>query len=169
MPGVEEFETMLSKSKAGSLKVMDETRIFSVICHHGIIHFLINMVQSGELLVFSIFCWPSFSNYSRAKYPVAVANKLIHMFGSNILFAYDIGCTFSVMLTNSSIGEVVQDFNFQSCTGSFHGATHDGLCQLCFHIGLKKGAGIEDGEGNEQLFSASNALAAIICHATAYY
>ena len=43
---------MLSKSKAGSLKVMDETGIFSVICRHGIVHFLIDMVQSGELLVF---------------------------------------------------------------------------------------------------------------------
>ena len=46
------LKPMPSKSKAGSLKVMDETGIFSVICRHGIVHFLIDMVQSGELLVF---------------------------------------------------------------------------------------------------------------------
>jgi len=80
---------------------------------------------------------------------VAVANKLIHTFGKDILFAYDIGCTFSVMLSKSSIGELIHDLNFQCCTGSFHGAAHNRLCQLRFHIGLKEGAGMEDGEGNE--------------------
>ena len=78
-----------------------------------------------------------------------MADKLIHTFGSNILFAYDIGCTFSVTLMNSSIGELARDFNYQSCTGSFHGAAHDRLCQIRFHISLKEGAGLEDGEGNE--------------------
>ena len=37
------------KSKAGSLQVMDEMGIFSVVCHHGIVQFLMDMVQSGEL------------------------------------------------------------------------------------------------------------------------
>ena len=40
---------MPSKSKAGSLKVMDETGIFSVICRHGIVQLVMDMVQSGEL------------------------------------------------------------------------------------------------------------------------
>jgi hypothetical protein len=38
-----------SKSKAGALQVMDETGIFSVVCRHRIVQFLVDMVQSGEL------------------------------------------------------------------------------------------------------------------------
>ncbi|KAF8312768.1 uncharacterized protein EI90DRAFT_3137116 [Cantharellus anzutake] len=115
--------------KAGSLSVMDETGIFLVICHHGIVQFIMDMVKSGEL----------------AKYPVAAANKLLSTFGSNILFAYDVGCTFSITLSRSAM----------------------------LHLGpisrFKEGAGIEDGEGNERAFSSSNGIAAVTHHASAYY
>ncbi len=73
---------------------------------------------------------------NRAKYPIAAADKLIHTSGANILFAYDIGCTFSATLSKSLISKLASNFNFRSCTGSFHGAAHNWLCQLCFHIGL---------------------------------
>src|SRR5258708_24571255 len=102
-------------------------------------------------------------------YPTAAADQLIHTFGNDILFAYDIGCTFSATLSNSIIGELAHDFNFHSCTGSFHRAAHNQLCQLHFHIGLTEGAGMDDGEGNEWLCSASNPLAGLVCHATVYY
>ena len=115
------------------------------------------------------YCTTSLHPMCRAKYPIAGVDKLIHTFGSNILFAYDIGCTFSATLLKSYIGELAWDFNFMSCTGSFHGAAHNRLCQLHYHIGFKEGASIEDGEGNKQLFSASNALATVTHHATAYY
>ncbi|KAF8331053.1 uncharacterized protein EI90DRAFT_2920595, partial [Cantharellus anzutake] len=59
--------------------------------------------------------------------------------------------------------------NFKCCTGSFHGTAHHRSCQLDFLIGLQKGAGIEDGKGNECLYSESNALAPIVCHASPYY
>ncbi|KAF8343922.1 uncharacterized protein EI90DRAFT_2901355 [Cantharellus anzutake] len=81
----------------------------------------------------------------RAKYPLASAEKLIHTFSKNILFAYDIGCTFSATLLKLSIGDLVKEANFRCCTGSFHGATHHRACQLDFLISLQKGAGIEDG------------------------
>ncbi len=149
---------------------MDETGIYSVICCHGIVQFLMDMVQSSELWVFwNQYCTTLLSCMCSAKYPIAAADKLIHTFGSNILFAYDIGCTFSVTLSKSSVGKLAKDFNFISCTGSFHGMAHNRLCQLCYHIGFKEGAGIEDGEGNEWVFSASNALATVTRHATAYY
>ncbi|KAF8311110.1 uncharacterized protein EI90DRAFT_3138775 [Cantharellus anzutake] len=144
---------MPSKSRSGALQVMDETGIFSVVCRHGIVQFLIDMVQSGEL----------------AKYPLASAEKLIRTFGKNILFVYDIGCTFSVTLSKSSIGDLAKAANFRCCTGSFHGAAHDRSCQLDFLISLQKGTGIEDGEGNERVYSESNALAPIIRHASPYY
>ncbi|KAF8315761.1 uncharacterized protein EI90DRAFT_2946162 [Cantharellus anzutake] len=144
---------MPSKSKAGALQVMDETGIFSVVCRHGIVQFLLDMVQSGEL----------------AKYPLASAEKLIHTFGKGILFAYNIGCTFSATLSKLPIGDLVKEANFRCCTSSFHGAAHHRACQLDFLISLQKGAGIEDGEGNEWVYSESNALAAIIHHASPYY
>ncbi|KAF8311412.1 uncharacterized protein EI90DRAFT_2953931, partial [Cantharellus anzutake] len=144
---------MPSKSKSGALQVMDETGIFSVVCRHGIMQFLLDMVQSGEL----------------AKYPLASAEKLIRTFGKNILFAYDIACTFSATLSKSSIGALARDANFRCCTGSFHGAAHDRSCQLDFLITLQNGAGIEDGEGNERVYSESNALAPIIRHASPYH
>ncbi|KAF8317008.1 uncharacterized protein EI90DRAFT_3134060 [Cantharellus anzutake] len=129
--------------KAGSLGVMDETGVFLVICRHGIVQFIMDMVRSGEL----------------AKYPVAAANKLVSTFGRNILFAYDIGCTFSVTLAHSAVSDAACQANFTSCTGSFHGVAHS----------FKKGVGIEDGEGNERAFSSSNGLAAVTHHASAYY
>ncbi|KAF8335339.1 uncharacterized protein EI90DRAFT_3152974 [Cantharellus anzutake] len=134
---------MPQTTKAGSLGVMDETGVFLVICQHGIVQFVMDMVRSGEL----------------AKYPVAAANKLVSTFGRNILFAYDVGCTFSVTLAHSAVSDAARRANFTSCTGSFHGVAHS----------FKKGAGIEDGEGNERAFSSSNGLAAVTCHASAYY
>ena len=97
------------------------------------------------------------------------ANKLIQTFGSNILFAYNIGCTFSATLSKSSIGDLAHQANFKSCTGSFHGAAHKQTCQLNYLISMKEGAGLEDGEGNEWAFSSSNSLASVTRHATPYY
>src|SRR5258708_11142679 len=91
-------------------------------------------------------------------HPTVAADQLIHTFGNDILFAYDIGCTFSATLSNSIIGELAHDFNFHSCTGSFHGAAHNQLCQLHVHIILTEGARVDDGEVNECLFSAIKAL-----------
>ncbi|KAF8322987.1 uncharacterized protein EI90DRAFT_2935838, partial [Cantharellus anzutake] len=78
-------------------------------------------------------------------------------------------CTFSATLSKSSIGDLVREANFRCCTGSFHGTAHNRSCQLDYLIGLQKGAGIEDGEGNEHVFSESNALAPVIRHASPYY
>ncbi|KAF8323615.1 uncharacterized protein EI90DRAFT_2886562, partial [Cantharellus anzutake] len=144
---------MAQTTKAGSLGIMDETGIFLVICHHGIVQFIMDMVKSGEL----------------AKYPVAAANKLISTFGHDILFAYDVGCTFSITLARSTIGDVACQANFLCCTGSFHGVAHSRLCQLDHLIGLKEGVGIEDGEGNEWAFSSTNGVAAVTQHASAHY
>ncbi|KAF8314886.1 uncharacterized protein EI90DRAFT_2882037, partial [Cantharellus anzutake] len=58
---------------------------------------------------------------------------------------------------------------FRCCTGSFHSATHNRLCQLDFLIGLQQGAGIEDGEGNKRVYSESNSLAPVTQHASPYY
>ena len=81
--------------------------------------------EQGIVSLYFIIPPPPSQFVNRAKYPVAAANKLIHTFGQDILFAYDIGCTFSAMLSKSGIGELVHDSNFRCCTGSFHGAAHN--------------------------------------------
>ena len=40
---------MPSKSKLGAAQLMDEMGLFSIICQHGIVQCLIDMIQSGEL------------------------------------------------------------------------------------------------------------------------
>jgi len=90
-------------------------------------------------------------------------------FGKDILFAYDVGCTFSATLRNSKLGSLANELNFRACTGSFHGAAHNRPCQVDFLIGLQDGAGLEDGEGNERVFSASNAVAIVTRHSSAHY
>ncbi len=94
--------------------------------------------------------------------------KLIESFGKNILFVYDIRCTFSQTLSKSPIGNMVHDANFKSCTGTFHGAAHNRSCQLKFLISFQKGAGTEDGKGNKCLYSESNLLASVTHHASPY-
>ena len=63
---------------------------------------------------------------------------------------------------------MAHEANFKACTGSFHGAAHNRSCQLEFLISLQKGAGMEDGEGNERLYSESNPLASVTRHTSPY-
>ncbi|QRV88505.1 hypothetical protein RhiJN_16523 [Ceratobasidium sp. AG-Ba] len=54
--------------------VFDETGVFLACCRHGIVAFIVDMVQSGEL----------------AKYPMAIFQKLVEVHGSDLVIAYDI-------------------------------------------------------------------------------
>src|SRR5260370_19319125 len=102
----------------------------------------------------------------RAKYPIPAADQLIQTFGNNILFAYDIGCTFSATLSKSSIGDMAKNTNLKCCTCSFHGAAHNRLCQLDFLISFQKGAGIEDRKSNQSMYFEINSLASTNQHAS---
>ncbi|KAG2046779.1 hypothetical protein BDR06DRAFT_845298, partial [Suillus hirtellus] len=68
--------------------VFDKFVIFIAACHHRFVILACNMIQSGEL----------------AKYPLAIIDKLLTIYGKNGGCAYDIGCVFSKTLTNSSLG-----------------------------------------------------------------
>ena len=77
---------------------------------------------------------------------------------------YDIGCAFSKTLSNAK----------QSYTGEFtipamHGYCHNRLCQLSFQTIYKPGTGLSDFEQCEQFFLASNLMAALTRHATAFH
>ena len=51
---------------------------------------------------------------------------------------------------------------------SFHGNAHNWACQVKYHPNNVKGVGIEDFEGEERLFLASNATAPVIRYASKY-
>ena len=140
------------------------------LCHLSPWHCAISHWHGPEQGIVCNITYNTDGNWSsgRAKYPIATAHQLIWTFGNDILLAYNIGCTFSATLAKPSISDMAWEAKFKCCTGSFHGIAHNRLCQLNFLIGLQRGAGIEDGEGNEHIYSESNALAPITQHSSAY-
>ncbi|KAG1791821.1 uncharacterized protein HD556DRAFT_1240156 [Suillus plorans] len=68
--------------------VFDESGIFIAACRHRFILLACDMVKSGEL----------------AKYPLAIVDRLLTVYGKNGGCAYDIGCAFAKTLGNSTLG-----------------------------------------------------------------
>ena len=94
------------------------------------------------------------------KYALAIVNKLLEVYSPDILLGYDIGCEFSKTLERSSLGTRAEQSRLSCIVPAFHGHSHNRTCQVHFHPLYFKGAGKEDFEGCERLFSESNALAA---------
>lgn len=84
--------------------------------------------------------------------------------------ASDIGCAFKKTIEASKrVGPVAWRRNLQVVVNAFHGWAHNRLCQLLHHLLYRRGVGIEDLEGMERLFSASNAVARSIRLASQYH
>ena len=90
------------------------------------------------------------------KYALAITNKLIEVYSSDIMLGYDIGCEFSVTLANSSVGKRATQAGLRCIVPSFHGHSHNRGCQVNWHPRYVEGAGIEDFEGCERFFHRSN-------------
>ncbi|KAJ7440038.1 hypothetical protein FB451DRAFT_1059100 [Mycena latifolia] len=133
--------------------VFDETGIFLALCRHGFVLLLADMVRSGEL----------------AKYPLAIVDALLDVFGPDIGGGYDIGCGFGTTVRNSPMAEKAARLNFKSLVGSFHGHAHNRRCQLTFLATYVPGMGLEDLEGCERFFSKSNALARSTRYASVFH
>ncbi|KIL54725.1 hypothetical protein M378DRAFT_92014 [Amanita muscaria Koide BX008] len=103
------------------------------------------------------------------KYPLAITNWLIDMYGTNIMLGYDIMCAFSITLERSSIGKKARDANLKGIVPSFHGYAHNRACQLEWHPLYTNGVGLEDFEECEHTLSQSNQLAAVTRLATPYH
>ena len=103
------------------------------------------------------------------KYPLAMVNKLIDVYGPDIACDYDIACAFSKTLASSSIGPLASENRFKLVLGWFHGYGHNALCQTEWHPQNVKGMGCADFEGCERVFSASNAIAPLTRHATRFH
>lgn len=103
------------------------------------------------------------------KYPIASVKKLMDVFGSNILYVYDIKCTFEKIIQRSSLADDAKRLNLQGVVPTFHRHAHNRLCQVEHHSKYKVGAGKEDFETCERVFSESNALAAQIRNTTDFH
>ncbi|KAH7904674.1 hypothetical protein BJ138DRAFT_884863 [Hygrophoropsis aurantiaca] len=155
----EEFDCVKRWRNAGPeqrkrmFKIFDETGIFIAACRHRFVLIACDMIRSGEL----------------AKYPLAVVDKLLSVYGANGGCAYDIGCAFAKTLSNSSMGSRARQLNFHMMVGAFHGHAHNRKCQLQWHPTYISGTGHSEGEGCEHIFSSSNDQARSTRHATAFH
>jgi hypothetical protein len=105
----------------------------------------------------------------QGKYPLAITDKLLSVYGSNGGCAYDIGCTFTTTLKNSSLGLKAAALNFWLMVGTFHGHAHNRRCQLDWHPMYVLGTGNTEEEGCEHVFSLANDLAQCTRHATRFH
>ncbi|TFK58749.1 hypothetical protein BDN72DRAFT_781650 [Pluteus cervinus] len=152
-PCSDRWKNMSEVKTAKAWGVFDETGIFVALCRHGFILVLLDMRRSGEL----------------SKYPLAVVEKLLNVFGPNLGGGYDIGCGFITTLRQSLLGELAQRLNYRSLVGAFHGHAHNRLCQLDYLATYTHGLGLEDLETAERFFSKSNALASSTRYASRFH
>ncbi|KIM59580.1 hypothetical protein SCLCIDRAFT_125876 [Scleroderma citrinum Foug A] len=126
-----------------TFSVFEESGIFLATCRHCFVLLTCDMVKSGEL----------------AKYPLAMVNCLLSVYGPNGGCTYDIGCAFNKTVNMSTIGSRIRALRLRFMVGAFHRHAHNCLCQLDWHPTYIEGARNMEGEGCEHVFSASNELA----------
>ncbi|KAG1777153.1 hypothetical protein EV702DRAFT_970206, partial [Suillus placidus] len=136
-----------------SINVFDQTGVFVSACRHGIVQTLVELRRSSEL----------------GKYALAMANKLIDVYGANGVTGYNIGCSFSKTIAASSVADKVKKANHRFVVNAFHGHAHNRHCQLQYHTLYQKGLGIKDLETCEHVFAGSNAVAPLIQHASYFH
>jgi hypothetical protein len=128
------------------------------------------MIKSGELYVSILIADFDIEMLTlRAKYPLAMIDRLLSVYGKNGGCAYDIRCTTAATLARSSLGPRAQALNFHLMVGAFHSHTHNRRCQLDWHPLYIRSTGQTEGEGYEHVFSASNELAQGTQHASRFH
>ncbi|KAK7696630.1 hypothetical protein QCA50_001288 [Cerrena zonata] len=151
-PCVKNWKAAAEDSKKRSWGIFDENGLFASACRHGLILWLADMVKSGEL----------------AKYLIAMVAKLLDTLDDRTLNTYDIGCKFLSTIRNSSLSETFFSKGHNFIVNAFHGYTHSYNCQLRHHPNITVGAGLENFETLERVFSSSNQLASITRYASAF-
>ena len=104
-----------------------------------------------------------------AKYPLATISHLMEVLPPRLGLGYDIACSFWSTVIKSTIGAKARQQGLRMVVPAFHGHAHNRLCQLGFHIMNSPGFGSEDLETCERIFSSSNAVARLTCHATPFH
>ncbi|KAJ7795486.1 hypothetical protein B0H14DRAFT_2620904 [Mycena olivaceomarginata] len=152
-PCADRWKNMVSDVASKMWGIFDETGVFLALCRHGFVLVIADMIRSGEL----------------AKYPLAVVQELLDVFGMKLGAGYDIGCHFDATVRYSQLGEQARTNKLKCLVGSFHGHAHNRLCQLSFLATYVEGMGLEDLEGCERYFSRSNALAKSCRYASRFH
>jgi len=131
---------------------------------------ILDMMQSGKLCVSIclLFLW-LIPDPSSAKYPLATISHLLEVLLPGLGLGYDIACSFSTTLMNSSLRMKAHNLWLCLVVPAFHGHAHDHLCQLSFHILMSSGFRLEDLETCERVFAGSNAVARLTRHATPFH
>ncbi|KAJ7735456.1 hypothetical protein B0H16DRAFT_1327062 [Mycena metata] len=119
--------------------------IFLVVCRHGHVVVMCDMIRSGELM----------------KYPLAMVKRLLDRYGKDIGLGYDTMCAFFKTLLRSSLGRRVVALNLRGVVPAFHGHAHNRACQVGWHPLYVEGVGLEDFEECERTFAKSNNLASV--------
>ncbi|KAL5508706.1 hypothetical protein ACEPAG_4791 [Sanghuangporus baumii] len=148
-PCTDRWVNLSADSKKRMWGTFDETGIFVATCRHGVVLSVCDMIRSGEL----------------AKYPLAILDNLIDVVCEPILCGYDIGCGFSKTVEKSElVGPKARQSRMTLCVNAFHGHAHCRKCQLKWHPLYTEGAGLEDFEACERVFSQSNRIATCTRH-----
>jgi len=98
-----------------------------------------------------------------------IVESLLNAFGPRIGGGYDISCKFEMILDQSELGSQACELDYHALIGSFHGHTHNCLCQTNFLATYVEEMGLEDLEGCEHFFLKSNALVLSLCYASVFY
>lgn len=154
--------------------IFRETGIFTCVCHHRLVIWIADMIESSELFVyFSFHSYPfkvrSSTQHCRAKYPLAMVSMALLIIGYLLVLGYDIGCSFSSTISRSSLAQRFKELGAFCCVNAFHGYAHSYDCQRKFHPLVIQGMGLEDLEVMERVFSASNTVACLTRHASRYH
>ncbi|KAF8572888.1 hypothetical protein K439DRAFT_1377120, partial [Ramaria rubella] len=153
-PCIEKWTNLSQEAIKRMWGIYLETGIFLALCRHGTVLIMCDMLRSGEL----------------AKYPLAIMNRLVDVFGHDLMCGYDIRCGFSITANNSPLlGGKLQEKQTCFCCGSFHGHAHCRLCQLDWHPLYIEGSGLEEYEGCERAFSDSNGTGRRTQYATRFH
>ncbi|KAG2336047.1 hypothetical protein BDR05DRAFT_978864 [Suillus weaverae] len=99
------------------ITVFDQTGIFLVACHHGIIECVMEMKRSGEL----------------AKYGLTAVNRLLGVCSADQAIGHDIACSSCKTIATSSIGAKAVELNLQVVVNTFHGFSHDHHCTFLYN------------------------------------
>jgi hypothetical protein len=103
------------------------------------------------------------------KYPIAIIDWLFNLYDSDIRLAYDIMCAFIKTLAKSSLGARVAGLCPHGMVPAFYGHAHNCGCQINWLSLYIEGAGLEDFEECERIFSKSNKLAGVTWLATQFH
>ncbi|KAJ4477074.1 hypothetical protein C8R41DRAFT_983264 [Lentinula lateritia] len=136
----EKWHNTLDKNTGKSWAKFDENGIFLLICRHGLVLSLADMVKSGEKAKYSL---ASMHHFLEAERQYCISNGEDAPPKGKLCFAYDIGCTNSKTVHRSPLASLANYMGYLPATG----------------------AGLEA----EQYFSKSNSLASATRHASIFH